>query len=1243
MSLSNRCSAPLRTQGSIMGPGSLQGTQIGSSTGRSAFKNTSTIPNQQIVDLLDAAATLLPAGIYPQIIPRGGTTNQPSATVTPEGLSVNVQLVNGGSTLTPQSSPQLYTTFLSGLIGNSLLDKKVCGIGLYNWGIYFDQAAGRQTGRADIVSWNGWPEGVDAGPADVLSSAITQGRARADRNERVGDGKFFSDGSSGSNSNNEAFDGLRALSSAAPSVVENNKQKQTACEVQAAFNQTRTGGNPISGLALAAAHSISNNQGLQVPTELTQATSLYDSAQIISLNADIVDLLRSPVDYTTVSGIQTITSTVEQLLDTGIKNTLNSLTGKMTKSTAGIIDGNLSNVITRPIVEIANNVLGNGDLSKFTNIFNNVVGATSSASGIGRALTQLEGQIFGNARSVTGSDENQFNLFAGYSIDGLAGGRYKNLIGPIETTITDAVKDQPMAFFGTAYYDMNAMITHGLGSLTNNLHNLGSDLKSLGKLANLEDLLRIGKPGQIVQQLMLNGAEASHKIIIKRLTEINLNLSSINLPENDDRAREILASIQDSSLIADAFKVLNIQRTPAILSLIEFENPVWLFPRSRNDNRFNNLNDIALHLSILGNLNITSLEELGDLMLSMESISTDNSVTNEIQPIRLEENSIFRNNFSPSSEYSGDDDLTVADFIGTAAGYRVIESLTKSKEYIDRITSSGILDCYIKLLELMRDILNGTYGSGTVLLPVLSSTGDPSGTSVVNASNTNPVEITTNETVGYLVEDGMQVVIDNIAGMTELNGNTYYVEIVTPDLYKLYYDSSLTASVDATGYGVFVSGGDIALTNPHCNGRYKFNKTYATKNLAALAVKTAIETELDYIKNNHLNEDLLRLQSLHDEINYQLYKEQDLRKKYGIDIGFSKTGVELFGGDGSTTDFKLIGAPDPDNDPKLTVYVGGSKLTTGQFSYNSQLNVVTLVSAPSDDQSIEIIYDTGNQAVAGNIRDVWSFSSSLETFGIRTGFGKEADYIQRIITNDFHGARIKAAMIQARNKERASAARFDTNDYNRASSTFNEENINNISTFAEVTGIWADNPARASEVYLQNKVNVESREEYSAFLIKKNKNKQQKNFDELMSTVARKLIFYSSGYIAISTQLAEFYTQYRDSFKNRKFSSSDVFKITLDENYSDSGFVIGPYKQIISEILRIESVEDFIFNVELSDPAKKYLESIEIDLKSLIAMIQKIMIVNAANYLGIIEDDARSIFNIPGVGKYLVRNIANQL
>lgn len=1188
MSLSNRCHVPLRLNGTTIAPGTLEGTQVGefnNSSTRAAINNSTLLPNQQIIDLLDQASILLPVDVYPTIVPDGGSTNTSVAEKTASGWSVNVQLARQGKALLPNDNPGTYSEFISGLVGNSLLDNKVCGVGLYSWGLYFDHLESRQTGRPGIAQWS---ENADQ---SILDSGISSGQQKANSNQYTGKGAFPSDGSGGSAVDVQAFSNLYNSANAASQIVESEKQTQTACNPQNDFNRnSSTGGSAVSGMSVAATYSLSKDQGLQVPTSLVSATNTFESNHIIGLNAEILDLLRSsPVDYDTPAVIHSFGSELAELLmHTGVRCKLNSLTGRMTGSTAGVIDGNLNNVLSRPILEIANNVLGNGNLAKFCSIFNSTQGATISTSGLGKSLSQIQGQVFGNANEKAISS---LGAVPGFDLDKIAGGKFTNLIGAQQDILANAVEDTPVAMFGTAYTDVNSMVTQGFGSLSSDITKTGQDLRTLGRLANMEDLFRIGTPGQIVEQLIVYGATATQKIIAPTLVANGLSLSTINLPTNDKIAKTILNQITDSGLIANAFEVLNIQRSPNVASLGMLLDPDWLFPISRSNNRFTNLNEMSLHISILGDLNIVSLAQFGDLMFSMETVSSESGLLDEVQPLSVDNNIELKREVLPTSEYSGDDNLTIADFIGTAAGYRVTETLPQISALIDQLSASGTLYCYAELLELLRDTLRGDYTFGVTVIANPDST------------------------------------LENPLPGAELPAGTY-----------------LTIPTPATATYAQAKGFPGSFAPIVVCGKYTFGY-YENKDDALLDLHNAIETELDFIYNNNGGEifdKLIRTQALHDEVNYQLYKEQKLRKTYGLDIGFSEVGVELFSGTGSKTQFKLLGIVDSIS-PSITVYVAGIKLNISQFSHNTRTNVITISNAPSANSSVEIIYNTGNFPVTGDVKDIWSFASSLENHGVSTGFGKEADFIQRLLTNDIHGSRIKSAMIQGRNKERASTYGLEPTEYNRTNSTFNDENPNGVSTISDITGLWSEDPGRAAEIYIQNRANVETREEYVAYQIKKNKNRQQDSFDDIMTTVCRKLIFHSGGYIGISNELANFYNVYKESFRNRKFNTSDVFKVSLGENYPNNGFVIGPYKQIISEILRKESIEDFVFDVPLSDQAEKYLKSIDIDIKLLTAMIQKIMIVNAANYLGIIEDDVRNIFNVPGVGKYLVRSIVNQL
>jgi hypothetical protein len=89
-------------------------------------------------------------------------------------------------------------------------------------------------------------------------------------------------------------------------------------------------------------------------------------------------------------------------------------------------------------------------------------------------------------------------------------------------------------------------------------------------------------------------------------------------------------------------------------------------------------------------------------------------------------------------------------------------------------------------------------------------------------SKTNPVRVNTETPFGCPFFNGVRVTITNVAGMTQLNGNTYYMkeasvnpvtgivgQVPSNRQYDLYTDAAMTVPVDGTGFGTYVSGGEI--------------------------------------------------------------------------------------------------------------------------------------------------------------------------------------------------------------------------------------------------------------------------------------------------------------------------------------------------------------------------------------------------------------------------------------------------
>jgi len=76
---------------------------------------------------------------------------------------------------------------------------------------------------------------------------------------------------------------------------------------------------------------------------------------------------------------------------------------------------------------------------------------------------------------------------------------------------------------------------------------------------------------------------------------------------------------------------------------------------------------------------------------------------------------------------------------------------------------------------------------------------------IANISKANPGIVTTAENI-YLT-NGSEVTITGVLGMTQVNGNSYFIGNLTNNSFALYSDITLTAPVNTTGFDTYTSGG----------------------------------------------------------------------------------------------------------------------------------------------------------------------------------------------------------------------------------------------------------------------------------------------------------------------------------------------------------------------------------------------------------------------------------------------------
>lgn len=69
---------------------------------------------------------------------------------------------------------------------------------------------------------------------------------------------------------------------------------------------------------------------------------------------------------------------------------------------------------------------------------------------------------------------------------------------------------------------------------------------------------------------------------------------------------------------------------------------------------------------------------------------------------------------------------------------------------------------------------------------------------IQNVTKASPAVVTT--TQDNFLTDGLRITITNAQGMTQLNGNTYYANVLTSNTFALYSDVGLSTPVNSTGY-----------------------------------------------------------------------------------------------------------------------------------------------------------------------------------------------------------------------------------------------------------------------------------------------------------------------------------------------------------------------------------------------------------------------------------------------------------
>lgn len=854
---------------------------------------------------------------------------------------------------------------------------------------------------------------------------------------------------------------------------------------------------------------------------------------------------------------------------TGVVNSVASGQG-LVGSVTGVVQG------------LANNIIGQGlpQLGGFTNVFSSALGAAASGGSLKGILESATTQVFGQMAGALGSTtagalfdqmstlnskipgtdftsalnklnptndpdrgEVIYEAMAGRIANSWANSVSNNLnyTDEFKTVLQKVVNKNKIDGFSSVYADYQSFITHGFGNLTDSMFLLGTDLVNLGGVGDLTDLFNIGTPQQLARQLIENGLGVSTGLISMMLNE-GITVNDLFNEDYTDTLFDILDSINDVDIIQQIKTVMAISEFVELDTVADLLRPEKVFRYSLEFNRFKNIRDMAIQLAMISNTNYTMRHfgDLGSVLLNLETLETATELLEEYNVARPSDIEELKFEL-PADSYFNSQGITIADFIGTAAGYVHERTLSKMSELYAKLDDHSAMAKYLDLMDLLKETLE------------------------------NPLVVVV-LTVKY-------VRVANTAGYTF---------------------------------------GD-----------------YTSLDLAITAIVDAVESELDNIytasqSDTELYDILFELNANYTETNEFLAHEKKMRKAYGIDIGPPEK-IEHYFGDGITTSFKLEEVSSGDID----VHVSGVMQYSNSWSFNPTTNSVVFNTAPAENSIIRFKYSTQMTLPQANNNDVWQFATMLEQYALQTGYGNPADFLSRIITNDLEGQRIKSIMIQSRNKYRLNLYGIDTPNYPYITDIPGDPEFN----FIAQTGVWSDLPERAAEIWVQQKTNANSMKQYMLDRIARNKDTVLEDASLLMQNIMRRMLFLTSDNQIAFSQEFTFY--YDDTIGERIFSPELLdFQLQYSDELPTDGFILGNYTEILSEILRIEGLTDDTFNVPLSEATQNYLIEIEMDMKHLVAVMQRLLSTSFAYNYGITEADVKNVFEQMSVSKYLLMNIA---
>jgi len=219
---------------------------------------------------------------------------------------------------------------------------------------------------------------------------------------------------------------------------------------------------------------------------------------------------------------------------------------------------------------------------------------------------------------------------------------------------------------------------------------------------------------------------------------------------------------------------------------------------------------------------------------------------------------------------------------------------------------------------------------------------------ILNASQTNPVVITTTE--DNFFTQAAEVTITGAPGMTQLNGNSYYANVISSNSFSLYSDPSLTTPINGTGYGLFPNTTATATDSVTDRVTVGDSTAFALNSPVKFIGTTfggIVENETYYVKSKPSGT-TITLSLVPGGVTFELATATGTCTVYGTGgrVISSVGGVGVIPAAGTNTTVQFNNNGLLDGSPTFTFNNGTSTLNVTGTANIANLNVLNAISAP---------------------------------------------------------------------------------------------------------------------------------------------------------------------------------------------------------------------------------------------------------------------------------------------------------